>query len=468
MRVLHKLPKYRALKSAQERQEAFDKYLQQSRRLEAQQMRFLSEKRRADFRKMLEECEAINYMSPFEKAQKLFSQNTAWIVMSDDKERRELFDYYTAEMRRKARDEERDLRNRGMQKFEALLKQLPEISEDSRWTEIIDVLQKRPEFEKDEDLRQLHLLDQLMAFETHIKELERKFAEERRVTKHERTQKESANRIAFRELLAELSNKNLIQVHTKWKEIYPLIKDDPRYTNMLGQTGSSPLDLFRDVIVALEDEIYRDGKIIQEIMRSQDFEITLDTTLDQFQQQIGKDSRIEGIKQTSVPVIFEVLQEKAQRRIRRQKREEERRLRHLWDDFKYLLKKLDPAVSPESTWEQVQPRIKERSAYLACDSDEMRQEYFLKYLKRLAEKKRRHQETEDERSPSRSRSRHRHHRYRSESRSRRKRSHRDRSESSHRSEDESRHKRAKEEVPPAEPEREEGEASSSDEGEIKE
>ena len=32
------------------------------------------------------------------------------------------------------------------------------------------------------------------------------------------------------------------------KEIHPQIKDDPRYTAMLGQDGSSPLDLFWDEI----------------------------------------------------------------------------------------------------------------------------------------------------------------------------------------------------------------------------
>ena len=37
--------------------------------------------------------------------------------------------------------------------------------------------------------------------------------------------------------------------------IHPLIKDDPRYTNMLGQPGSTPLDLFWDKMEEVDRDI---------------------------------------------------------------------------------------------------------------------------------------------------------------------------------------------------------------------
>ena len=40
----------------------------------------------------------------------------------------------------------------------------------------------------------------------------------------------------------------------KWKEIFPLIKDDERFLNMLGQAGSTPLELFWDVVDSIEIE----------------------------------------------------------------------------------------------------------------------------------------------------------------------------------------------------------------------
>lgn len=52
-------------------------------------------------------------------------------------------------------------------------------------------------------------------------------------------------------LLHELKRNNKIKAGTKWSSIHPLIVTDERYTEMLGQPGSTPLDLFWDMV---EDE----------------------------------------------------------------------------------------------------------------------------------------------------------------------------------------------------------------------
>lgn len=41
---------------------------------------------------------------------------------------------------------------------------------------------------------------------------------------------------------------------TKWKDIFPSIKDDGRFVNMLGQSGSNPLELFWDVLEQLDTD----------------------------------------------------------------------------------------------------------------------------------------------------------------------------------------------------------------------
>jgi pre-mRNA-processing factor 40 len=40
----------------------------------------------------------------------------------------------------------------------------------------------------------------------------------------------------------------------KWKDIFPLIKDNERFLNMLGQAGSTPLELFWDVVEHLDTD----------------------------------------------------------------------------------------------------------------------------------------------------------------------------------------------------------------------
>ena len=53
---------------------------------------------------------------------------------------------------------------------------------------------------------------------------------------------------------------------TKWKHIHPSIKDDERYLNMLGQPGSTPLDLFRDIMEEIERELRLKRNLVMDIL----------------------------------------------------------------------------------------------------------------------------------------------------------------------------------------------------------
>lgn len=59
--------------------------------------------------------------------------------------------------------------------------------------------------------------------------------------------------------MQELVDQGKIKAGTKWKIIYPLFKDDERYTNILGNPGSGPLELFWDIVDAMDQKL--EGKI---------------------------------------------------------------------------------------------------------------------------------------------------------------------------------------------------------------
>lgn len=475
MRELHKYPKYRALKTAHERKESFEKFLRKSRKEEIEHARALESRRRKEFRQMLQESDKLTFISKFSRAESLFALNPAWIVISDNREKRELFDEHISELRRRRREKEKELHNSNKRKFEKLLTQIDDITEDTTWADAQNIIEKLQVFQNDTDLKRMPKIDQLIAFEHHIKSLERKSSEIRRREKDERIKTERHNREQFRSLLMELEkDKKVVTCRTKWKTIYPYLQNDQRYLEMVGQPGSTPMELFRDLIVKLEDEMFEDGRAIQEILKSRKFEMTSETTLDAFREEIFKDSKINTVKQSSIPIVYDILQEKIRKKIRHEKKQEERRIRHLWHGFKHLLKKLDPAVTIESRWEDVEPRISFRSAYLAVDNSEMRLEFFKKYLKRLKQKKRSyHSDDDDEleaittRSPRRRADSH------GQSHLKRRNRHRSLSESSTESQN-GRHARSKRQKNDLEREndkhysdKEEGEAST-DEGEIKE
>ena len=67
------------------------------------------------------------------------------------------------------------------------------------------------------------------------------------------------SRSSWQELLGGLVESGEIKARTKWKEIYPQFAEDNRYLDMLGNPGSNPIELFWDVVDALDQKL--DAKI---------------------------------------------------------------------------------------------------------------------------------------------------------------------------------------------------------------
>src|SRR5699024_7647238 len=135
---------------------------------------------------------------------------------------------------------------------------------------------------------------------------------------------------------------------TKWMNIFPLIQDDPRYVAMLGQPGSSPLDLFWDTVedeeralrgprndvldvldvrsslTPFHDDIFL---IIASFFQDKRYEITLKTTFDEFNAVMVADRRTANIDPDNLQLIFERIQEKVQRRTEDEKHAADRHQR---------------------------------------------------------------------------------------------------------------------------------------------
>jgi len=59
-----------------------------------------------------------------------------------------------------------------------------------------------------------------------------------------------------------------IKARSKWKEVYPLFRDDERYISMLGNPGSNPLELFWDAVDALDQQLDRKIMIVEEVFKN--------------------------------------------------------------------------------------------------------------------------------------------------------------------------------------------------------
>src|SRR5581483_4018619 len=124
---------------------------------------------------------------------------------------------------------QRAIRKENMEKFNQLLRSLPSITETTRWVDAQQIYTNTPEYQQDKTLREMDMLDFLAVYEEHIKSLERETAEKKKRDLEEQTRQQRRNRDAYRALMNELRQKNVITAKSKWKEIYSLIHNDERY-----------------------------------------------------------------------------------------------------------------------------------------------------------------------------------------------------------------------------------------------
>jgi len=137
----------------------------------------------------------------------------------------------------------------------------------TRWRDAYERLTSSEEWIEDEELRMLPSLDILLAFEDYSRVREREYEEVVRRRQVEKTRRERRGREGFRELLQELVGAGEIKARTKWKEVYPLFKDDARYLDLLGYPGSNALELFWDVVDVFDQKLDRKIGVVEDAMK---------------------------------------------------------------------------------------------------------------------------------------------------------------------------------------------------------
>lgn len=122
-----------------------------------------------------------------------------------------------------------------------------------------------------------------------------------------------------------------------WVELYPLISADIRFSAMLGkiisvllvsvvyfiinsyvffsnfvigQSGSTPLDLFKFYVEDLKARYYDEKKIIKEILKEKSFDVTINTSFEDFATVVCEDSKSATLDAGNVKLTYNSLLEK--------------------------------------------------------------------------------------------------------------------------------------------------------------
>lgn len=106
-------------------------------------------------------------------------------------------------------------------------------------------------------------------------------------------------------LLDSLIASGAVTYRSTWKSTYPLLESTEAYQNLLGTTGSSPLDLFWDATDQLELRAESDLILVEKVVDEKIADFKEAMTYEEFVKVLEGDTRLAEVDYSSIKVIFD-------------------------------------------------------------------------------------------------------------------------------------------------------------------
>ena len=178
-----------------------------------------------------------------------------------------------------------------------------QVTIDLKWSDFEAKVKGHPIWT--DELRQLPDVDLLDYFEAKIRKSEADFNSNRQRESINANKQASAARNDFRKDLLILKHNGQLNAKSKWTELYPVISKLPSYERVINAPGSTPLELFWDVV---EDEfdIYAiDKKNLINFFNQARIHLNF-KDFDEFRNAItSSHARIKNIPSTNLQLIYE-------------------------------------------------------------------------------------------------------------------------------------------------------------------
>jgi len=222
----------------------------------------------------------------------------------------------------------------------------------------------------------------LNIFQEYIRHLEKEEEEQKRVQKEQVRRQERKNRDAFRKILEEHVTDGTITAKTRWRDYCSQIKDSQAYLAVSSNTsGSTPKELFDDVIEELEKQYLDDKTRVKEVVKSGKIPMTTSWTLEEFQNAILDDDALKGISTINIKLIYDDQIE----RLKEKEQKDAKKRQRLGENFSDLLYSITE-ISASSTWDDSKQLFEDSQEFRALDSETYARELFEECVVHLKER----------------------------------------------------------------------------------
>ena len=302
MRTIVTEPLYKALKSLSERKAAFNKYVEELRQKQESEAAARREKAKTAWLKMF--GDKIKGHNSFATAKKLFGSTKEWRLVKDDNEAKAVFDGIIQEKKKAEASAQRELRHRNMDMLMELFRNF-EMDVLTRWRDAHRTVVESEEYTSDKKLQEMEVADMIAVFEEHLRVVEKSEFDRKKKTAEETKRAERKRRTACKQMMNELQEKGTLNANSKWSHIYPLIKDDERFTSMVGQPGSTPLDYFYDIVDELDVRLTEIINRVEKSFKGVNFKVTEETSEADFYAKVEEIDGWGDATEIEKPQVFE-------------------------------------------------------------------------------------------------------------------------------------------------------------------
>lgn len=382
-------PRYGALKHLNEKKQAYNAYKIQRAKEEREEQRLRAKQAKEDLEDFLLTTEKINSTIKYRKADQIFVDNELWKSVPD-RDRRELYEDIMHQLEKREKEDAKLLRKRNIKVFSDILDNMPSLTYCTTWSETQQMLLDNPQFTEDPDLQNMDKEDALLCFQDHIKMLEQEYEDEKERERRALKRQQRKHREAFLVFLDELHEAGKLHSMSLWMDLYSTVSKDVRFFNLLGQPGSTALDLFKFYVEDLKARFHDEKKMIKEVLKEKKLEVQIETSFEEFMKWLQQEKQTFALDTGNIKLTYNSLMEKAENREKERLKEETKKLKRLESSFKTLLRQTSPAIEEKATWEEVRPRLESDAAFKAITLEADRVRLFKEHIASLEDSHRQH------------------------------------------------------------------------------
>lgn len=369
-------PRYPVLKKLNEKKQAFHSYKTQKQKEEKEEQRQRTKKAREDFENFLMNNDNVTSIVKYYRCEDMFGHMDVWKNVNES-DRRDIYEDVMFNLAKREKEEAKVMKKRNMKKLAEVLDAMTNIQYSTTWQAAQQMLLDNHSFANDAHLLGMDKEDALLVFEEHIRQLEKEEEAERERERKRQKRQQRKNRDAFVMLLDELHEQGKLTSMSLWVELYPILSADLRFSAMLGQPGSTPLDLFKFYVEDLKSRFHDEKKIIKEILKEKGFEVQINTSFEEFATVVCEDRRSANLDAGNVKLTFNAFLEKAEAREKERVKEETRRLRKLASSFKTLLNTCN--IDYTLSWDEIRSKMEGLPEFEAVGLESERMRIFEEY-----------------------------------------------------------------------------------------